>query len=143
MNPLRHRRERRALEGWERRSRLVFDERSSRVHRITCLTHDLTDADRLREFGDIATNALASNISTLVLDLHRVHAADSKLVGLLLQLVRIARARRVRLRLFISAAVDTWMTVCRVDRFFRRTASIAHPDAPDHGPTPEFPRLAS
>lgn len=142
MNPLRIKRERRVLDGWERRSTLVFDERTPTTHRITCLAHDLTDPDRLREFGDIATAALTSNVATLVLDLRRVHAADSKLVGLLLQLIRIARARRVKLRLFISAAVDAWITVCRVERFFGRTTR-SHSDRPDHGHRPVFPRLAS
>jgi anti-anti-sigma regulatory factor len=144
VNPIRARRERRALEGWDRRSSLVFDERSSTTHRITCLTHDLTDAARLREFGDIATAALSSGIAVLVLDLRRVSDADSKLVGLLLQLIRIARARRVRLRLSISSSVDAWITVCRVERFFKRTTDPAgHSDSPDHALAPVFPRLAS
>lgn len=143
MNPLRARRERRALERWDRRSSLVFDERTTTSHRITCLASDLTDAERLLEFGDIASAALASNISTLIIDLRQVNSADSKLVGLLLQLIRIARARRVRLRLYISAAVDTWITVCRVDRFFARTSvGTDHSDSPDHMPAPVFPRLA-
>ena len=127
MHPLRDRRQRRALERWDHRRTLVFDERAPHAHRLTCLVHDLTDTRRLADFARIASDVITSNTPTVILDLRRVHDADSKLVSMLVQLARRARAYDVRMRVFPSESLESWFAVCRVEKFFRPSPDAEFP----------------
>jgi len=127
MNPLKERRERLLLSAWHRRMTLVFDERWSDTHRLTCLEPDLTDADRLCALGEVITAALQSDLRRLVVDLSRVCDADSKLIGMLLHAKRAASDRGVRLSIQMSEHIERWAAVCRVESLL---TSHSHPPDP-------------
>ncbi len=112
------RRERRVLEAWESRQRLVFDERGMGMHRLTCVASDLTAPEPLAELDEILREVVGTGVRTLVLDLRRVKRADSRLIGTLVTVARRAHAVGTRVVLHPSEPVDRWLDVCRVGCLF-------------------------
>jgi hypothetical protein len=85
--------------------------------------HDMTVADHVGDLFGRAGVAIKAGASCVIIDLHDVDAADTKLIACLVALYQLARCGSGRLELRLSQAVINVAEVCRLDAWLRRLAS--------------------
>ena len=87
--------------------------------RITVDTTDLTCGDRVLELFDLCRGAFRDGGRHVVIDLHSVTRADTKIVACLIALYQIAKAASAKLEVCLSQAVVEIAQVCRLDTLVR------------------------
>lgn len=102
-----------------------------------CITVDATDltcGDHVLELFNLCRRAFREGGRHVVIDLHSVTRADTKIIACLIALYQLARSASVRLEVCLSQAVVEIAGVCRLDSFLRElmqkpTNAIAGADA--------------
>lgn len=89
-----------------------------RVSRLSA-AGDLRDPEALQRLYWRGSTLIASQPGRAILHLSEVVEADTKLVAILLVLVRLARAARVPLSVSASTKLRAWIEVCRVGHLLR------------------------
>ena len=80
---------------------------------------DLRDSRAVQEFYRQCHVLIASEPQRAVLNLSNVADADTKLVAVLLLVVRLSRIARVPLRILASENLRAWIAVCGVEPLLR------------------------
>lgn len=80
---------------------------------------DLKDPRMLRGFHQRCTDLIRLRHPRVALELEHVTAADSKLLAVLLLLIRQAHGAGVDMRMTVSHPVWDWVSVCRVAALLR------------------------
>jgi len=75
----------------------------------------MTSSDRVHELFDQCRRLLRSGIRHVVIDLHNVRLADTKLLACIVALYQMARSASVHLEVCLSNAVLDLARVCRLE----------------------------
>jgi len=87
--------------------------------RITVDVPDMTCWERVVDLFNRCRSVFRGGIRYLVIDLHAVTSADTKLIACLVAIHRMARAASVRLEVTLSQAVLEMTRLCRLERLAR------------------------
>lgn len=109
------------------------DPTGTRVLRLSRLRCDDEDLRRLRDF---CRQCVRPGRRRVVLDLSRVRRADTRLVAMLVYVLRLARRAHVRLELRLSPELDALLDLCGVRHLLEATQ---RPDAGPAGPSRRRP----
>ena len=91
--------------------------------RITVQANDLTCGDRVLELFDLCRGVFREGGRHVVIDLHSVTRADTKIVACLVALYQIARTASARLEVSLSQAVLEIANVCRLNALVRELSA--------------------
>ncbi len=87
----------------------------ARVQRVFLADADMTSSDRVHELFNECRRVLRQGIRHVVIDLHNVRLADTKLLACIVALYQMARSASVRLEVCLSNAVLDVARVCRLE----------------------------
>jgi hypothetical protein len=87
--------------------------------RIVIDASDMTCDDRVHDLFTRCRRAFRAGMRHVVIDLHAVTIADTKLVACLVAIHRMARGASVRLEASLSSAVLEITRICRLERLAR------------------------
>lgn len=85
---------------------------------------DLSNSRALSEFHRRCEALIAARPPQASLDLTKVERADTKLVAVLLLVVRLARSAHVVLDIRVSSRLRQWIAVCKADQLLRPNVVI-------------------
>ena len=88
---------------------------SPREQRVFLADADMTSSDRVHELFKQCRRVLRQGIGHVVIDLHNVRCADTKLLACIIALYQLARSASVRLEICLSNAVLDLARVCRLE----------------------------
>lgn len=83
---------------------------------------DMTSCDRVRQLFMRCRHAAGNGSRSMLIDLRKVQAADTKLMACLVVVYRLAKSNSIRLEFSPSSAVRNLAEVCRLDWLIERTA---------------------
>jgi anti-anti-sigma regulatory factor len=92
---------------------------------------DMTSSDQVRDLFNRCRKMLRQGVRHMVIDLHGVEAADTKLVACLVVVYQMARSASARLEICLSNAVLEVARMCRLDWLARELSAAPSPRAQD------------
>ena len=98
-----------------KRARVLQCRHEAGAERVVVVASDMTSSDRVRDLFNRCQRLLRKGARRVVIDLHEVKAADTKLVACLVALHRLANATSARLELCLSSAVIEVARICRLE----------------------------
>ena len=98
--------------------------------RVMVAAADMTSCDQVRELFNRCRRMLRQGVRHVVIDLHGVEAADTKLVACLVVVYQMARSASARLEICLSNAVLEVARICRLEWLARELSVAPDPGAP-------------
>lgn len=107
-----------------RRAAICSPPQAVNEDRIVEASGDLCASTAVNRFHRRCEKLITAEPPRAVLDLRNVTQADTKLVAVLVLMLRLARSINVALGIHVSPQIRQWITVCRVDQLLRPYLAI-------------------
>jgi len=104
------------------RGRRSGGRQSNPSERVVVADSDMTSCERVRDLFNRCRRMLRNGARHVVIDLHGVTVADTKIVACLVALHRLARSVSARLEVSLSQAIIEVARICRLERLVQELA---------------------
>ena len=97
------------------RARFLKTRVAAQAGTVVVTERDMTDSDCVLALFDRCTKLLREGTRHVVIDLHHVEAADTKLLACIVAIYQMARSSSARLEVCLSNAVREVARICRLE----------------------------